>query len=66
MVSVETTPSVHAEVVGDVHDVVPQLSTPVADIDDVKATKPKFSPVIVTMEPPDFARFTGGNALSLS
>ena len=54
----------HAEVVGDVHDVVPQSSAPVADIDDVKATEPKFSPVIVTMEPPDFAPFTGAYALA--
>ena len=54
----------HSTVVPDVQDAVPHMSTPVAKSDGVKLYAPKFSPEIVTVEPPDLAAFSGVYALA--
>ena len=54
----------HSTVVPDVQDAVPHMSTPVAEVDAVKLYAPKFSPEIVTVEPPDLAAFSGVYALA--
>ena len=54
----------HSTVVPDVQDAVPHMSTPVAEVDGVKLYAPKFSPEIVTVEPPVLAAFPGVYALA--
>jgi hypothetical protein len=57
VVSVVAALSVHATVVADDHDVVPQSASKATFAVAVKPYEPKFSPVIVTIAPPDAAPF---------
>jgi hypothetical protein len=57
VISVVAALSVHATVVSDDHDVVPQSASKATFAVAVKPYEPKFSPVIVTIAPPDAAPF---------
>ena len=51
--------SVHATLVADDHDVVPQSASKATFAVGVKLYKPKLIPEIVTVAPPDVAALTG-------
>ena len=57
---------VHDAVVTEVHAVLKQLSNIVSEAVEVKFHPPKPSPLIVTVDPPVFARFALSRLLTLT